>query len=453
MMDEWKECKCESCKSCIMLQKLKTEGYECNALVEQALHGKVVPPPWYDKQKFLRGQEFFHMNFLSIFMSNLVSLSAILHVQGIVSVLSHTGKSSTQVTAAVRYLSTLRHVYLWYSGDPFEPGSEANKSIMLVRKMHLAALKGIPKEKCLNGCDSHNSLPQEKQLFNASNSITEATSLHSDTHFNHSSESQEDLRGMLCKSGKTQKASQVDMVATLWAFCALPCIKWRELGVAESSLHLMPDFIHFWRTVGYLMGVQDRFNICAPFNWDTSLQDSTSCSSETMIEKPEFVALLHQLLDPSIRKDKEASHQMVEALLRGIKKVVLVVEYEAFLCFSYRVLGLASHAQALLPLLSDSQQRLLNLQVYVFGTLLHRPVLGPPLRRFLNALLLFSITYADNPFVITAVDFVVTTVDFIVSIVYFVNIGVVTTVNFTVATVVGVVNALFGALWRVAGWR
>ena len=53
-------------------------------------------------------------------------------------------------------------------------------------------------------------------------------------------------------------ASQVEMVATQWAFCGLIVTKWRELGVAESSLHLLPDFLHFWRTIGHLMGIEDR---------------------------------------------------------------------------------------------------------------------------------------------------------------------------------------------------
>lgn len=55
-----------------------------------------------------------------------------------------------------------------------------------------------------------------------------------------------------------QRASQVDMVATQWAFCGLVALKAKELGIDESSMHLLPGFFHFWRTIGYLMGINDR---------------------------------------------------------------------------------------------------------------------------------------------------------------------------------------------------
>lgn len=53
-------------------------------------------------------------------------------------------------------------------------------------------------------------------------------------------------------------ASQVDMVATQWAFCGLAIIRCQELGIAKSSLPLLEDFMHFWRTIGHLMGIEDE---------------------------------------------------------------------------------------------------------------------------------------------------------------------------------------------------
>ena len=55
-----------------------------------------------------------------------------------------------------------------------------------------------------------------------------------------------------------QKANQLDMVVTQWAFCGLLALKWKELGISENSVDCLPGLVHFWRTIGYLMGIEDR---------------------------------------------------------------------------------------------------------------------------------------------------------------------------------------------------
>merc|ERR1719489_456312 len=102
----------------------------------------------------------------------------------------------------------------WYSEDVFQPG-RANASLRLVRRYHSAVLRD----------------PRP-------------------------------TAGVVKDEREAYEVTQTDMVATQWAFCGLVVTRWRELGVQESSLAKLDDFLHFWRTIGYLIGVEDRFNIC-----------------------------------------------------------------------------------------------------------------------------------------------------------------------------------------------
>lgn len=93
------------------------------------------------------GQKYFHDNRCGIFESNLFGLITLLCEPRGLKLLDATGRSSTTTTAKRRYVSTIRHVQLWYEID-LSTGSKSWKSLQRVRRMHfhasqLGGAKGI----------------------------------------------------------------------------------------------------------------------------------------------------------------------------------------------------------------------------------------------------------------------------------------------------------------------
>lgn len=54
--------------------------------------------------------------------------------------------------------------------------------------------------------------------------------------------------------------SQKDLVLTQFGFMGLAVLKRTYLGIVGSTEDI-EGFIHFWRTIGYLIGIEDRYGI------------------------------------------------------------------------------------------------------------------------------------------------------------------------------------------------
>lgn len=55
--------------------------------------------------------------------------------------------------------------------------------------------------------------------------------------------------------------SQTDMAVTQFLFMGLPLLLPDEFGVV-GSIEEFESFNHFWRLIGHMLGMEDRFNIC-----------------------------------------------------------------------------------------------------------------------------------------------------------------------------------------------
>ena len=51
--------------------------------------------------------------------------------------------------------------------------------------------------------------------------------------------------------------SQRDLASSHWVAFVPIVLFWHKLGIAESKED-MKGFVHFWRLIGYLMGLEDR---------------------------------------------------------------------------------------------------------------------------------------------------------------------------------------------------
>ncbi|XP_069183723.1 uncharacterized protein [Procambarus clarkii] len=284
----------------------------------------ITPPPWHDKAKIRRGQAVFHRYFLSVFVSNLVSLLSILTVNSILKVLIFTRRSSTPEATFKRYLGTLNHVRRWYSGDIFDPQSSAFKSIQLVRRMH--------------------------------------TSAFTDAH-----------------KANIAIASQADMVVTQWAFFGLVITHGEQLGI-RCTRKEEESLIHFWKCIGYLLGIEDRYNLG---------------SGEVEEVRGKCEAVMKAVITVGLTSPPEQFPEMADTVLQGVHMIVPAVDPAAFLAFIHHLLAV-DHDQNL----SWYSTFMLYNMIWSLGHALHYPVLGEVLRIIQNGLLSFALFVCNSlPFV------------------------------------------------------
>lgn len=174
-----------------------------------------VKPTWLDVEKFNRGRKFFMDHLVSILLAMYCSLVSGLSVVNLLDALVHTGMTDTPEKSIKRYMSTARHVVLWHLGDVWDPNDVAFKSVQNVRAIHARVSKSMNNDKT-NG------------------------------------------KGFV---------SQYDMALVQCGFMGA-AVMYPDYGIKCSKSDLS-DYIHFWRGIGHLLGVEDSYNICSGSYDDT----------------------------------------------------------------------------------------------------------------------------------------------------------------------------------------
>lgn len=81
--------------------------------------------------------------------------------------------------------------------------------------------------------------------------------------------------------------SQKDMAITQFAFVGMQLLNPELVGIVGSRRNF-ESFSHFWRVLGYLMGIEDRFNVCGE-TLDETLSRLKAIKEELLL--PNFVQL------------------------------------------------------------------------------------------------------------------------------------------------------------------
>ena len=63
-------------------------------------------------------------------------------------------------------------------------------------------------------------------------------------------------------SGSYLYMNQFDMVQTQFAFVGLVILYPQKFGSVDATDQDLEGFIHFWKCIGYLLGIDDNFNFC-----------------------------------------------------------------------------------------------------------------------------------------------------------------------------------------------
>ncbi|KAH9399815.1 hypothetical protein TYRP_017382 [Tyrophagus putrescentiae] len=186
------------------------------------LHSPLIVPPWFDRVAFKRAQTLFHDYAYVILLSQLYGILLAVHTSAGYAPFALTGHPSPSKLFS-RCLSTLAHLRHWFTGDPFDPcGSKCHRSLKLIRGLHRQVL-GLQQQ-------------QQPQCHTCS-----AKQYH---HF------------------PQARLSQAAMVQGQFVFVGLMAVFPEQLGFGHFSPSDFHALFHFWRTIGYCLGIEDRFNLC-----------------------------------------------------------------------------------------------------------------------------------------------------------------------------------------------
>ncbi|KAH7932780.1 hypothetical protein HPB49_002442 [Dermacentor silvarum] len=235
-------------------------------------------PEWFDAHKFHRAKEIFREHLFSFFFAHLVGLAMVVTKPSILEPLASTGRSSTLSSLYRRYLSTLRHVKCWYEGDIWGPDDAAALSIAKVRQMHRDASAQLRNRRC---------------------PVTGATYL-----------------------------SQLDMAVTQFAFVGLVVLYPRQLGLFLSERDL-ECVLHFWRCVGYKLGMADSYNLCSGSYRETF---------DVCLDMQE------KLIKPGLVNASREASAMSKDIISAVRVLVIFLSYEGMMAYWARQVGLEFNA-------------------------------------------------------------------------------------------------------------
>ncbi|XP_023019818.2 uncharacterized protein [Leptinotarsa decemlineata] len=250
------------------VDRLLAEGSEVSCDETNAnFFGNNELPPFYDEELFKRGQRVFDKHIFAMMFAKIQGLLAVLLIPTIRRMLVFTKMSGSDLMAYKRYLATTFHMVVWYQND-FKPGSKLWNSISEVRNMHNSASK--------RGCEANIS-----------------------------------------------RISQKDMALTQFGFMGFALARAEKVGIYGVTEEEWAGFLHVWRVVGYLMGMEDRFNLC------------TGSVKET---KEICNILMDQVFRPEIKNKDQDFLSMSRYLLRGMWALNPAIGVDCFLIYLYALI-------------------------------------------------------------------------------------------------------------------
>ncbi|XP_013167360.1 PREDICTED: uncharacterized protein LOC106117543 [Papilio xuthus] len=187
-------------------QLLSKEATESPSDVKTADNLVQTLPKWYDEVNFNQARRFYWHNCYGLTLAMLLGLVNVLAVPSILKILVGARRSNDVYPAFKRYLSTFLHAVSWFETD-LKPGSHSWESVYKVRKRHILMSKAA----MLKG------------------------------------------QGIIC---------QRDLALTLFGFIGFTFLKPEKFGVETLQKDDWDAYNQFWRVIGYMIGIEDRYNIC-----------------------------------------------------------------------------------------------------------------------------------------------------------------------------------------------
>ncbi|GBM81622.1 hypothetical protein AVEN_82350-1 [Araneus ventricosus] len=119
--------------------------------------------------------------------------------------------------------------------------------------------------------------------------------------------------------------SQWDMVLGQWAFVGPIVLCPSLVGLHGWTNDDYGAILHFWRTIGYLLGIEDKYNMCqGSYN-----QVRTACEK-----------MLHKEYKPVLEKADPISVALAKNSTKAMSMVIPLYTWPAFAAYIYKLVGL-----------------------------------------------------------------------------------------------------------------
>lgn len=222
-------------------------------------------PPYYDAKKFKLAQISFHNNLFTMMIAKLSGLLTLLAVPSILDILIFTKQSGTPCTAFRRYFSTILHTFIWYEKEPLKE-EEFFNSLRTVRRKHCSASRR-------------------------------------------------------CSVNGLRRITQTDMAITQFGFIGFTLMSAEQLGVKATEEEL-DGIVHFWRVIGYMLGMQEKYNLC-----------------NGTVEECRILCrlLLDEIFIPFFEKGNKKFDEMGRILIEGMWPLIPFLDPKAFMAFTLQL--------------------------------------------------------------------------------------------------------------------
>ncbi|KAK7022847.1 hypothetical protein SK128_008422 [Halocaridina rubra] len=273
------------------------------------------PPPWFDKQLFDRGREFYRKYLFSLSFCDLVTLILMFSVDKGLKPLMYTGQSDTPQKALKRYFSTFLHILSWYKGDVWNPEDPSHKDIMKIRSVHnkIAALCNSSEENEKVANFSVSDMGHKEPSHPFYTAIQQDITPHAEAN-------------MTPKTTQFHFISQLDMCITQYTFIGLLVAHPEKLGAGGASEEEFAGLIHFWRGIGWLLGIDDKYNFCSG-----TVAETRALSLE----------IEHLIAIPFLSKASWNYEHMSRSLMSGMQIIIPNLTYPVMFRYLAHVLDLS----------------------------------------------------------------------------------------------------------------
>lgn len=269
-------------------------------------------PDWLDMKKFKIGQKFAQKYFFGLNYSDMLALIILFALPDGLEPLIYTGNSGTPFTAFRRYLSTVLRVNSWYEHDVWKDDNLGFRNLRTVRALHLNVSKRL-------NSTPYDELKSQLTLWGTSSETGVWSTM--------TQEVQEDfLTGCPFQSMRPVNherpekvfVSQLDMSITQFGFFGLMIMHPDKFGAGSATEEELDGFVHMWRGLGYLLGIDDRFNFC----------------NGTLSEvKQRCHHLVEHWVKPSFQHVTEDWEHMSRCMVEGLSYYVPGVTFEVSLLY------------------------------------------------------------------------------------------------------------------------
>lgn len=272
-------------------------------------------PDWLDMKKLKIGQAFAQKYFFGLNYSDMLSLIILFAFPDALEPLIYTKNSGTPFTAFRRYLSTVLRVTSWYDHDIWNKDNLGYRNLRTVRALHLNVSKRL------------NSTPNEDLKKDMTLSGSPVWSTMKDSL-------QEDFQSA-CPFRMSRPidhtrpdklfVSQLDMSITQFGFVGLMVTYPEKFGAANATKEELEGFVHLWRGIGYLLGIEDEYNFCAG-------------TFEEVIQRCHH--MVESWVKPSFQNITEDWEHMSRVLVEGLSYYVPLTTFEVTLMYLCWVLDM-----------------------------------------------------------------------------------------------------------------